>query len=160
MKPHSFARHAPVKCSIGDIALNSSSKRLLEQREHQETGCPVPLSEAFSLGRYQYRQVYRSNEFAIYSQALAGVSPVAFELVRIRVEPKKQIHGKSYPRREVYPNAEAWGSDAWTLHSKADAIAKLRTVRRRVIKRKKAATTGESRKAATTQLRKAATTHG
>ncbi|MBL9169739.1 MAG: hypothetical protein JNN07_18505 [Verrucomicrobiales bacterium] len=64
----------------------------------------------------------RQGNVALYERKLlaSGARP-HWELVRIKTLKASVIHGKEYPRREVYPKDEDWGTLGWTLVSLDDA---------------------------------------
>jgi len=53
---------------------------------------------------------------------------VCYEVVRIRRHEGFQINGRFVEPAEIYPKAEAWGVDGFTLTEKDAAFAKLREV--------------------------------
>jgi len=86
-----------------------------------------PLPKEFRRGGFDYRQIYREGDFAIYQQTWKGNEhSAAFEVIRIRRRDGFQVGGKFVEPAEVYPNSEAWGVDGSTVTDKDAAFAKLR----------------------------------
>ena len=86
-----------------------------------------PLPKEFRRGRFNYRQIYREGDFAIYQQTWKGNEhSAAFELIRIRRREGFQIGGRFVEAAEVYPASKLWGTDGFTLTDRDAAFAKLR----------------------------------
>ena len=87
-----------------------------------------PLPTQFRHDGFDYRQIAREGDAAIYEQRWGGcVDPsVCYEVVRIRRREGFQIGGRFVEPAEVYPNSEAWGMDGFTLTDRGAAFAKLR----------------------------------
>jgi hypothetical protein len=87
-----------------------------------------PLPTQFRRNGFDYRQIAREGNTAIYEQTWSGCSEpsVCYEVVRIRRREGFQIGNRFVEPAEVYPNAEAWGVDGFTLTDKDAAYAKLR----------------------------------
>ena len=86
-----------------------------------------PLPKEFRRGGFNYRQIYREGDFAIYQQTWEGNEhSAAFELIHVRRREGFQIGEKFVEAYEVYPNAKSWGVDGFTLTDKDAAFAKLR----------------------------------
>ena len=88
-----------------------------------------PLPQEFRRDGFDYRQIYRQGDFAIYRQTWKGNEhSAAFEVVRIKRRQGFQIGDRFVEPAEVYPNSEAWGADGFTLTDKDAAFAKLREI--------------------------------
>lgn len=89
-----------------------------------------PLQTHFQRDGFNYRQIAREGDAAIYEQTRAGIPDpsIGYEVIRIRRRDGFYIHGRFVEPAEVYPNSEAWGVDGWTLLTKDAAFAKLREV--------------------------------
>ena len=87
-----------------------------------------PLPVRFRRGGFNYRQIARERDAAIYEQTWSGCSEpsVCYEVIRIRRRDGFQIGGRFVEPAEVYPNSDAWGVDGFTLTDKDGAFAKLR----------------------------------
>jgi hypothetical protein len=88
------------------------------------------LPTQFSRDGFDYRQIAREGDAAIYEQTWNGCSDpnVCYEVIRIRRREGFQIDGRLVAPAEVYPNTEAWGVDGFTVTDKDAAFAKLREV--------------------------------
>jgi hypothetical protein len=89
-----------------------------------------PLPTRFRRDGFQYRQIARERDAAIYEQTWSGCAEpsVCYEVIRIRRRDGFQIGGRFVEPAEVYPNSDAWGVDGFTLTDKDAAFAKLREV--------------------------------
>jgi len=87
-----------------------------------------PLQKEFRRDGFTYRQIAREGHGAIYEQTWGDCSDpsVCYEVVRIRCHEGFQINGRFVQPAEIYPKAEAWGVDGFTLTDKDTAFAKLR----------------------------------
>src|SRR6516165_11613180 len=92
-----------------------------------------PLPKEFRRDGFNYRQIAREGDAAIYEQRWTGCAEpsVCYEVIRIRRREGFEIGGRWVPPAEVYPNSEAWGVDGFTLSGKDAAFAKLREVGRK-----------------------------
>ena len=90
-----------------------------------------PLPTRFRRDGFDYRQIAREGNAAIYEQCWTGCaeSSVCYEVVHIRRRDGFQIGGRFVEAAEVYPNSEAWGVDGFTVTDKDSAFAKLRQMR-------------------------------
>jgi hypothetical protein len=89
-----------------------------------------PLPVRFRRGGFNYRQIARERDAAIYEQTWSGCSEpsVCYEVIRIRRRDGFQINGRFVEPAEIYPKADAWGVDGFTFTDKDGAFAKLREV--------------------------------
>jgi hypothetical protein len=89
-----------------------------------------PLPTHFRHAGFDYRQIAREGDAAIYEQRWTGCPEprICYEVIRIRVRDGFQIGGRFVEAAEVYPNSEAWGVDGFTLTDKDAAFAKLREI--------------------------------
>jgi hypothetical protein len=89
-----------------------------------------PLPIRFRRDGFDYRQIARERDAAIYEQRWSGRSKasVCYEVIRIRRREGFQIDGRFVEPAEIYPNSEAWGVDGFTLTDKDAALGKLKEV--------------------------------
>ena len=89
-----------------------------------------PLPTRFRRDGFDYRQIAREGDAAIYEQTWSGCAEpsVCYEVIRVRRREGFQIDGRFVEPAEVYPNSDAWGVDGFTLIGKDAAFAKLREV--------------------------------
>ena len=87
-----------------------------------------PLPTRFRRDGFDYRQIARGGEGAVYEQTWSGCTEpsVCYEVIRIRRREGFQIGGRFVEPAEVYPNSDAWGIDGFTLTDKGAAFEKLR----------------------------------
>jgi hypothetical protein len=87
-----------------------------------------PLPIRFRKDGFNYRQVMRDGNAAIYEQTWNGcLEPsISYELIRIRRREGFQINGRFVEPGEVYPNSKVRGVDGFTLTDKDAAFAKFR----------------------------------
>ena len=87
-----------------------------------------PLPTRFRRDGFDYRQIARERDAAIYEQTWSGCPEpsVCYEVIRIRRRDGFQINGRLVEPAEIYPKADAWGVDGFTLTDKDAAFAKLR----------------------------------
>ena len=87
-----------------------------------------PLPTRFRRDGFNYRQIAREGNAAIYQQRWTGCAEpsVCYEVIRVRHREGFQIGGRFVEPAEVYPNSEAWGTDGFTVGDKDAAFAKLR----------------------------------
>jgi len=90
-----------------------------------------PLPRRFRHHGFEYRQLAREGNAAIYEQIWLGCSEasVCYEIIRIRRRDGFWIDDRFVEPGEIYPKSEAWGVDAFTLTDKDAAFAKLRQMK-------------------------------
>jgi hypothetical protein len=76
---------------------------------------------------FDYRQIAREGDAAIYEQRWAGCAEpsVCYEVIRIRRRDGFQIGEKFIEPYEVYPNSNAWGADGFTFTDRCKAWDKF-----------------------------------
>jgi hypothetical protein len=87
-----------------------------------------PLPTRFRRDGFNYRQIAREGEAAIYEQTWSGCTDpsVCYEVIRIRRRDGFQVNGRLVEPAEVFPSSGGWGVDGFTLTDKDGAFAKLR----------------------------------
>jgi hypothetical protein len=85
------------------------------------------LAKEFRRGGFQYRQIAREGNAAIYEQAWPGCAEPSpsYEVVRIRRREGFQIGNRFVNAAEIYPNSAAWGVDGFTFTNRNKAWAKF-----------------------------------
>ena len=113
---------------VSDSILSPAGKTIsTAQAGNKKRHSYKPLPKEFRRGRFDYRQIYREGDFAIYQQTWKGNEhSAAFELIRIRRREGFQIGGRFVEAAEVYPASKLWGTDGFTLTDRDAAFAKLR----------------------------------
>ena len=85
------------------------------------------IKKEFRRRGFQYRQIARNKDAAIYEQTWLGCAEPtsSYEVVRIRRREGFQIGNRFVKAAEIYPNSEAWGVDGFTFINKDKAWAKF-----------------------------------
>jgi hypothetical protein len=85
------------------------------------------LAKELRRGGFQYRQIARERNAAIYEQAWPGCAEPSpsYEVVRIRHREGFQIGNRFVRAAEIYPNSEAWGVDGFTFTNRNKAWDKF-----------------------------------
>ena len=86
-----------------------------------------PLPARFRHNGFDYRQIARKGNAAIYEQRWTGCAEpsVCYEVIRIRRRDGFQISEKFIEPYEVYPNSDAWGVDGFTFTDRNKAWDKF-----------------------------------
>jgi hypothetical protein len=107
----------------------------IKTRATAEAGCRKgpfykPLPTQFRRDGFDFRQIAREGNAAIYEQRWTGCAEpsVCYEVIRIRRREGFEIGGRFVGPAEVYPKSEAWGVHGFTLTDKDAAFAKLREI--------------------------------
>ena len=109
------------------ILLLSPKTRATAEARGKERHFYRLLPRRFRHDGFDYRQITREGEVAIYEQTWKGnQNSAAFEVIRIRRRRGFQIDGRFVEPAEVYPRSEVWGVDGWTLPDREAAFRKLR----------------------------------
>ena len=89
-----------------------------------------PLPTQFRRDGFDFRQIARERNAAIYEQTWSGCHnpSVCYEAIRIRRREGFEIDGRFVEPAEVYPNSEAWGSDGFTVTDERLAFTKFRKI--------------------------------
>jgi len=87
-----------------------------------------PLRMQFRRDGFDYRQIVREGDAAVYQQTWTGCHnpSVCYEVIRIRRREGFEIGGRWVEAAEFYPRPESWGEGGFTLTDKDAAFAKLR----------------------------------
>jgi hypothetical protein len=135
-------QHAPIKTASDPASITAHSREI-------RTGLslPVPgnktrstaegrgrkghsferLPKEFQRGGFNYRQVAREGDAAIYEQRWTGCPnpAICFEVIRIKRREGFQIDGRFVEPAEVYPASERWGVDGFTVTDRNKAWDKF-----------------------------------
>jgi hypothetical protein len=120
-----------VPTRLGDFILQPARKtRATAQGGTKEGYFYRSSPKEFRRDGFQYRQIAREGDAAIYEQAWLGCAEPSrsYEVIRIRRREGFQIGGRFVEPAEVYPKSEAWGVDGFTLTDREKAFAKLREI--------------------------------
>jgi hypothetical protein len=115
----------PLQQGADDIKTRATAEALGKKRASCKS-----LPTRFRRDGFDYRQIAREGDAAIYEQTWSGCSDpsVCYEVIRIRRRDGFQIDGRLVEPAEVYPSSGAWGVDGFTLTDKDAAFAKLQEV--------------------------------
>ena len=116
--------------SVGDLMPPLTAKASAAGEGGSRKGHYRPLPKEFRRDGFDYRQIAREGNAAIYEQRWTGCAEpsVCYEVIRIRQREGFQINGRFVGPAEVYPNSEAWGVNGFTLSNRDAAFAKLREI--------------------------------
>lgn len=86
-----------------------------------------PLPARFWHNGFDYRQIAREGDAAIYEQRWTGCQnpSIAYEVIRVRRREGFQIDGRFVEPAEVYPASELWGVDGFTFTERNKAWDKF-----------------------------------
>ena len=118
-----------VSLVVGHFAPLSPTKTCATAEAGSKKGHSYkPLPTEFRHDGFNYRQITRIDNAAIYEQTWCGCSSpsVAYEVIRIRRRPGFWIGARFVEPAEVYPKSEAWGTDGFTCTDKDAAFRKLK----------------------------------
>jgi hypothetical protein len=117
-----------VPATLGDpIALPNPTRRATAVARTRNGHFYKPLPKEFRRDGFQYRQILREGDTAIYEQKWVGYAEpsVSYETIRIRRREGFRIGGRFVEPAEVYPRSELWGVDGFTFTNRNKAFAKL-----------------------------------
>jgi hypothetical protein len=128
--PNPFAKKRGLSPVRDSIPLSTPKTCATAEAWSKKRHSCKPLSARFRRDGFDYQQLARKGDAAIYEQTWSGCSnpSVCYEVIRIRRREGFQIDGRFVEPAEVYPNSDAWGVDGFTLTDKNKAFAKLREV--------------------------------
>jgi hypothetical protein len=112
----------------------SLSTRRQQTRATAEAGSKKshyrPLSKHFRRDGFNYRQILRQKNGAIYEHRWNGCATpsVCYETIRVKRREGFWIGDRFVTPAEVYPRSEQWGALGWTFCDKDAAFAKLREI--------------------------------
>ena len=117
-----------LKTGHSDMTLAQPSRTAFPTRNSRTptTGkaIPEPLPTRFKSRGFDYKQIAREGNIAIYEQRWRSSENVGYEVVRIRVRTHRfKSDGRPY---EAYPGSGEWGLYGFTLTDKDAAFTKLR----------------------------------
>lgn len=121
----------PASAQIGRLTSTAAQKtRCVAEGSTKNRRFYRPLPTRFRHNGFDYRQIAREGDTAIYEQRWTGCAEpsIAYEVIRIRRRGAFQISGRFVEPAEVYPTSEAWGTDGFTLTDRDAAFAKFQEV--------------------------------
>ena len=116
--------------SVGDLMPPVTVKTRARAKGVGEKSHYKPLPKEFRRDGFDYRQIAREGNAALYQQRWTGCAEpsVCYEIIRIRKREGFQVGSRFVGPAEVYPNSQAWGVDGFTVTDKDAAFAKLRQI--------------------------------
>lgn len=86
------------------------------------------LKTEFEKRGFQYRQIWRDENYAIYSQTKYRTH---YEVIKIRVCEDRILDGREIEGGEIYPGDKKWGVDGFTLLTESAAFDKVGVLKER-----------------------------
>lgn len=77
-----------------------------------------PIPTEFSYNGFNYKQIRREGDVAVYQQIL-GKNP-SYEVIIVQKHNGYTINGVTYPPAEFYPSTNDWGTKGWTIFGWGD----------------------------------------
>jgi hypothetical protein len=121
-------KQKPAPAFVGGLIPPSSRKTNARAEGGSKKGRSYkPLATRFRRNGFDYRQIAREGDAAIYEQRWSGGAEpsVCYEVIRIRRREGFQIGEKFIEPYEVYPNSDAWGVDGFTVTDRNKAFDKF-----------------------------------
>ena len=84
------------------------------------------LEKSFTRKKFQYDQIYRKNNLAIYTQTHLESKGLTFEVIVIKSHNGYEIAGTKIEPSEIYPGDNQWGVLGWTYQTLEAAKNKLK----------------------------------
>lgn len=77
-------------------------------------------------GRFQYVQVERRGDVAIYTQTHKASGNIRYEVIKIKIQAEHTWPtGVTTPEKEAYPGSGSWGQLGWTFFTLETAQTKM-----------------------------------
>lgn len=101
----------------------------------------IPISTTYRKNGYNFSQVSRTGDVAVYAQVDPDSGKaVAYEVFIVQKRKEFTIAGNTIPAKEGCPSNEQWGAEGYTVHTIPQATVKEAILQKRVDDRKNAAT--------------------
>jgi hypothetical protein len=116
---------------VGGLMPQSSRKTRFAAEARTKKGHSYkPLPKEFRRDGFQYRQIARTGNAAIFEQTWDGCRnpSVFYEVIRIRCRDGFHIGGRFVEAADVYPKSEAWGTDGFSVPDRETAFRRLREI--------------------------------
>lgn len=84
------------------------------------------IEKTFSSKGFEFKQIMRDGDMAIYEKCAPGSKNPNYELIHITSHNGYVIGGNKIPPSEVYPSDTQWGVHGWTYVTLKDAKSKLK----------------------------------
>ena len=90
------------------------------------------LEKKFTYKEFEYSQIIREGNLAIYKQKLKDVDgSTRFEVIIIESHNGYEISGQKIPPSEMYPSSTQWGVKGFTLLTYDDALRKMEVLKKK-----------------------------
>ena len=77
-------------------------------------------------GRFQYVQVERRENVALYTQTHKASGTIRYEVIKIKIQAEHTWpNGVTTPEKEAYPGSGSWGREGWTFFEITAAQQKM-----------------------------------
>lgn len=83
-----------------------------------------PLEQIFRKNGFDYQQVWRDEDYAIYEQ-WDGEKLIAYEVFKTNKNEAREIAGVAIAASESVPGNKQWGTNAWTVYTLEEAQGKV-----------------------------------
>jgi hypothetical protein len=93
-----------------------------------------PLALTYRKNGFDFRQVTRAGNVAIYEQSDEGKF-IAFEVFEIRQQGEREFNGTKIEAMERCPSNEEWGTNAFSVRTKEAAIKRANEIIQRIRER-------------------------
>lgn len=81
----------------------------------------IPLKTSFRSKGFDYWQLKRTGDVALYEQSKPELSEPRYEVVIVQRHETYVLGGREIPAAETMPSASAWGRFGWTYRNRDDA---------------------------------------
>lgn len=88
----------------------------------------IPIRKTFRSDGFDFTQIWRVGNIALYSKTKPGWESTFFEVVKIESHPDLVICGRLSPAREHMPWSGDWGEKGWSYSDRASAERKLNSL--------------------------------
>ncbi len=82
------------------------------------------LPTEFKAKGFNYRQISRDGNVAVFEQRWGRNGSVAYETVIVQSHNGREIAGVYLPPAEFMPSSSQWGIKGWTFRSRDEALSK------------------------------------
>ena len=109
------------------VTVNGAQTELQEHPTTAAHGVKL-LPTTFKSGGFQFRQLDRAGQVALFEKRKRPGGAPSFEVVKIRQLPARKVFGVNYPPSEAMPATESWGTSGWTYCDVDGAREKFRAL--------------------------------
>ena len=95
------------------------------------------IKEQFTKCGFNYKQIKREGDLAIFEQSKSYRSYARYEVVRLGRHDGYERQGSYIEPAETYPGSSLWGIRGWTYHTLDKALEKFTEIKHRSVRKKK-----------------------